>query len=110
MDDINTTETTSTTEYRGFKIEPREVINPRGLHYMRYVVLNSDGSPTNKAALTESGAQGIVDTIIRRAEIEIELCEKAMAAEAARTIPEARDHFTNVRKLGRRDIDAHPLI
>ena len=110
MDDITNNDTTSTIEYRGFKIDPREVINARGLHYTRYVVLNNDGSPTNAAALTQPGAQAIVDTLIRRAEIEIELAAKAVAAEAARTIPEARDHFANVRKLGRRDIDAHPLI
>jgi hypothetical protein len=98
--------------YRGYQIAPRYVAGTgNGLRYWRYVVLTAEGQPTDPpaAALSMRCAQRIIDSLNRRDEIE-QIVEQTYARAMARAIPEARAHIANSRKLGRRDIDAHPLI
>lgn len=99
---VLTDTTLAAIEYRGYIIQPQEIRNETGsVIRCAYAVLNTDGTPTGAILRNEDTArQHINQKIARLQAFQDEALARAIA-------PIVR---TNAQKLGRRAIDAHPLI
>jgi hypothetical protein len=90
---------TQTFQYRGFTIVSHDTSNGE-----RFTPVQPDGTPLDWQCRTMDDAMAVIDARIRRAEAMAELIAQEALARAMAPI------VTNARKLGRRAIDAHPLI